>query len=104
MSRYRARTAPSEADRDITRHLDEAARHVGLALDTMRQHKTARSRGRKRRVEEDLMRVLGAISNVGSLEPRYGGVDDPDLMSEDARAAKQRAERDARRAAERGDG
>jgi len=50
------------------------------------------------------MRVLGAISNVGSLEPRYGGVDDPDLMSEDARAAKQRAERDARRAAERGDG
>jgi len=100
LSRYRARTATSETDRQITRHLDEASRHVGLALEQLRQNRTA-GRPRKRRVEDELHRALGMLAEVGTVESRYGSGEDPDLIPEETRAERWRAERKAERQAER---
>jgi uncharacterized membrane protein YccC len=103
LSRYRAKTAASETDRQIARHLDEASRHVEQALEQLRQNRTA-ARPRKRRVEDELHRALGMLAGVGTVENRYGSDEDPDLIPEETRAERWRAERKAERQAQEAQG
>lgn len=97
MSRLRATTAPTEEDRRIALHLDRATQELEQALLVAR---SARHKSRKaRRVERDLGRVLTTMESVGSIGNRYGGGDDPDLMSEDERNRLAREQREAERLA-----
>lgn len=108
MSRIRATTAPTEEDRRIAVHLEQATRELEEALRIARG---ARSGGpRARRVERDLGRALHAMSEVSTVGPRYGGeTPDPDQMSEDernrvARERREAARQEALRVSEEGEG
>ena len=97
MGRLRATTAPSPEDREIAKRLDTASREVEEALRIARG---ARGLGyRARRVARDLERALAVINEVGSIAPRYGGGDDPDLVTESERNRLAREQREAERAA-----
>jgi hypothetical protein len=97
LGKLRATTAPSEQDRAIATKIDRATREVEGALRVARE---ARGQGyRARRVERDLGRALAALHEVGSIAPRYGGGDDPDLITEDERNKLARERREAERVA-----
>ena len=89
MSRLRSRLASNEADREFQKHLADANRALGRALDLCNRLARARYGQRNgqqtRRAKEHiqvLMRTLRVLDNLGHLVE--GPVqDDPDLRSSD---------------------
>ena len=90
----RSAMASPEKDREVANHLRSASREVEQALQVVR----ACSGYRAKRVERDLGRLLNAMSEVGTMAPKFGG-DDPDLLSEEELSLRVRKAREERRQA-----
>jgi len=78
-------------------HVERATRELEEALRMARGARKANHRTRARSVEKDLGRALYALSEIGTIAPRYGGQDDPDLMTEDERTRLSRERREQAR-------
>ena len=91
MGRLRARLATNEVDRTVQSEVATAFNAVERAIRACRQAEVGPnvSRARLNRVARDLARVRSALGNVGKVSPGYD-LSDPDLMSEDERAAEWR--------------
>ena len=76
-------------------HVERATRELEEALRMARGARKANHRARS--VEKDLGRALYALSEIGTIAPRYGGQDDPDLMTEDERSRLSRELREQAR-------
>jgi hypothetical protein len=86
--------ASPEKDRAVALHLRRAAGAVEQALREVKSCEGYRAK----RVERDLSRILHAMSEVGSVVPKFGGGgDDPDLLSEEERSLRARKAREERR-------
>jgi hypothetical protein len=78
---------------EVVRHLQAASRSVRDALDAVQGG--SEMGFRPRRVERELLGIIGALRHVGSVGPIHGG--DIDLMPEDDIAEMRRKEREDRR-------
>ena len=75
------------ADQEVQRHLDDARRSLRRALDVC----VRASRGREARLTPEGRRARGMMGRIGAAlqtldaSPRRFSMDDPDLVSEDAK-------------------
>jgi len=71
MSRLRATLSTSELDARIQSHVAVAERSIQQALQILREANRKGGHPRSRRVERDLGRLLGGLSNFGRVQPSY---------------------------------